>query len=257
MQNEFGSKGLVVLALSDEDPKLVGDYVDQMNIASVRVASGTTTIGEYDIPGYPTTALIDTQGKVIWMGHPGSLSDGMVEDALKGAKPFNASFLALTPSEPATGRLSAVAKSMETGKLGKALGAAKAFDADVKATAEEKAAATKLAGEIEAYLAVLNQQAEQFVKSRDLVKAVLVHETLAKEFAGMEVGNAAKARIDEIKKDKVLAKELAAAEAFEKVREQASKLGSSKARDKYKEFAEKNKGTRAGERAAGLARKKD
>lgn len=257
MQNEFGSKGLVVLALSDEDPKLVGDYVDQMNIASVRVASGCTSIGEYDIPGYPSAVIIDADGKVAWFGDPRGLSNGTVEGALKGAKPLNASFLALPPSEPATGRLSAVAKSMETGKLGKALGAAKGFDADEKATAEEKAAATKLAGEIEAYVGVLKEQAEQFVKSRDLVKAMTIHETLAKEFAGMELGNAAKARVDEIKKDKELAKELAAAEAFEKVREQASKLGSSKARDKYKDFAEKNKGTRAGERAAGLARKKD
>lgn len=246
-----------MLAVSDEEHKLVADYVDQMNISSVRVASGTTSIGEYDIPGYPTTALIDPQGKIVWMGHPGSLSDGVVEGALKGAKPFNPNFLALAPSEPAAGRLAAIAKSMESGKLGKALGAAKGFDADPKATPEEKAGANKLAAEIDAYVGVLKAQGEQFVKSLDLIKALTVYDALTKDFAGMETGTAAKARIDEIKKDPKLSKELAAAEAFEKVREQASKLGSSKARDKYKEFAAKNKGTRAGERAAGMARRKD
>ncbi len=243
------------MGLSDEGPDLVSNYIDEMGL-TLRIGSGSTSSGKYGVSGIPSSCLIGPDGKVVWAGHPSSLSDATIKEALKGVKPRSLNFLALVPSKQLAGRLAAVGKSMEAGKLGKALADAKVVAADAKANEVDKADAQTALGEIEAHVAVLSTQAEGFVKNLDVVKALLVFDTLAKEFGNGELGTAAKKRADEVRKDPALAKELAAAEAFEKAREAAAKLGSSKARAKFQEVAEKYKGTKAGERAAAAARPK-
>jgi hypothetical protein len=252
LQAEYGDKGLVVLALSDEEAEKVGAYVDEMGL-TIRVGSGSDAGNAYQVKGLPTTAVIDASGKLAWMGHPSSLSNGTVEAALKGAKPRSSNFLALQPSREFAGKVEAQAKASAQGKIGKAHAALKALAADAKATEEEKSDAAALISEIETHVGALREQSERFVKALDLVKALMIQDALAKEFAGAEIGTQAKVRADEIEKDPKLSKELAAAEAFDKLRESVSKLASSKKRDKFKEFAEKYKGTRAAERARSAA----
>ena len=57
--------------------------------------------------------------------------------------------------------------------------------------------------------------------------------------------------------ERVGAKELDAAKAYQKLQKDIAKLSASKAKVKQAEFAEKWKGTRAGERAMAASRKKD
>jgi len=220
---------------------------------TVKVGAGSQAGGAFKIKGYPTTAVIDADGNVAWMGHPGSLSNSIVEDALKGAKPRAGSFLAFTPASVAEGRAAGQIKSIEQGKLGKAHAALLALSTDEKASEAEKTAANALIAEIDTHVGRLTTQAERFVKARDVLKAVTVYEALSKEFGAAKPGADAKARMDEIEKDAVLSKELAAAEAFEKTKSSVSKLATAKARGKWEDFAEKYKGTRAGERAAAIA----
>ena len=243
----------MVLALSDEETEKVGAYVDEMGL-TVRVGAGSQAAGAFKVKAFPTTAVIDADGKLVWQGSPGSLSNGIVEDALKGAKPRSSNFLAFAPTEAASGRVAAQLKSIEQGKLGKAHAALLAFAADAKATETEKSEAAALAGAIETHVTALMTQAERFTQSRDVFKSITIYDALAKEFGAAKSGADAKSKADEIRKDATLAKELAAAEAFEKTRESVAKLGTSKARDKWKDFAEKHKGTRAGERAQAMAR---
>lgn len=243
----------MVLALSDEDAEKVGAYVDEMGL-TIRVGAGSQASGAFKVKGFPTTAVIDADGKLAWQGHPSSLSNGIVEDALKGAKPRSSNFLAFVPTESAGGRVAAQLKSIEQGKIGKAHAALLAFAADAKATETEKTDAAALAAAIDAHVAALMTQAERFVQSRDVLKSVTIYDALAKEFGAAQQGADAKSRAEAIRKDATLAKELAAAEAFEKTRDSVAKLGTSKARDKWKDFAEKHKGTRAGERARAMSR---
>ena len=86
-----------------------------------------------------------------------------------------------------------------------------------------------------------------------MLKALTVHEALAKEFDG-PIGDASKQRIEAIRKDEKLAKEIAGAEALARAQEQAKKLGTSKAKGKLQEVVDKHKGTRAAERAATMLR---
>ena len=243
-----------MLALSDEPAEKVEPYVEQLGL-SLRVSHGTTVSGQYGVTGIPSSCLIGPDGKVVYAGHPSGVSSSMVESALKGVKARSLDFMALVPDEEAALAHKSIAKSMEQGKLGKALAAALSATADEKLGETEKNAARTLADQIEAHVQMLDKQAEAFAKARDPRKALLVFETLEKEFAGQEIGTAAGVRAGEIKKDDVLSKELDAADAFDKLVKSASKLNSKKAADKYAEFAEKWAGTKAGDRARARAGK--
>lgn len=242
----------MVLAVSDEDAAKVGAYVDELGI-TLRVGAGSPSAGAYKIPGYPSSALIGPGGKLLWQGHPSELTNGEIEAALKGAKPLPTSFLAFAPKAALEGRAAAQAKAIEQGKLAKAHAALTTLGADAKATEAEKTSATALLGEIDAHVAALVAAAERSTKNRDPQKAVAVYDALAKEFGPAPQGASAKSAADAIRKDPALAKELDAAEAFEKLRSSTAKLATAKRRDKFLEFADKWKGTKAGERAKAAA----
>ena len=240
--------------MSDEDAKLVSEYLDSMGI-TLPVGSGSPASGQYGVTGIPSSALIGPDGKIAWTGHPGSLSKGKVKEVLKGAKKRSSNFMAVMVENEPKGRLAAAGKSMAQGDLGKALPAAQAVMADEKAEGTEKEEAASLVKAIEEHVKLLTDQAEGFVKSKDVLKALLVYDALGKELSG-EMGAPARKRAEEIRKDANLAKEIAGAEALARAQEQAAKLGSGKAKGKYQEVVDKHKGTRAAEKAQAILRAK-
>lgn len=145
---------------------------------------------------------------------------------------------------------------MTAGNPGKALPALRAIADDAKATEAEKAGAATLIASIDDHVKLLNGQAEGYVSARDVIKGLTVFDALAKEFAGSPIGDAAKKRAEDIRKDAKLAREIEAAEAFGRAQEQAAKLGTTKAKAKFQEVVDKFKGTRAAERAASMLRGK-
>jgi len=130
-----------------------------------------------------------------------------------------------------------------------------AIAADAKSTDAEKTGAQALSAEITEHTKLLAEQGENYLKARDVLRGIEVYDLIAKEFSAQPQGAQAKARIDEIRKDPVLSKELAAAEAYQKLRDSTAKLSTSKQRDKLKDFADKYKGTKAADRASLLASK--
>jgi hypothetical protein len=222
---------------------------------TIPIGSGSPASPRYGVRGIPSSALIGPDGKIAWTGHPNELTKGKVKEVLKSAKKRSTNFLAVAPAEEPKGRLAAAGKAMAQGDLGKALPAAQAVAADEKAVSEEKEAAAALVAAIEEHVKLLTDQAEGFVKSKDVLKALLVFDTLGKELAGAP-GEPARKRAEEIRKDANMAKEIAGAEALVRAQEQAAKLGSGKAKGKYQEVIDKHKGTRAAERAQAILRAK-
>lgn len=248
-----------MLALSDEGADVVEPYVEERGI-SLRVGLNSSTNRSYGVNGIPHSVLIDPEGHVVWRGHPGSLSKGKVEDALKGArKPGRTEYLAFSGSLPdehaavlaANAGLVALQEQARAGQLGKLFAGLDAFDAGGDAGAQ--AAKAALAEAATAHAQLLADQAEAAVKRLDVGVGVQVLESLAKELAGRPAGDAAAARVKEIRADKRLMAELEAAELWERTQKSAEKLATSKKRKKYEDFAEKYKGTRAGRRAEALA----
>ena len=248
-----------MLALSDEGADLVEPYVEERGL-SLRVGFDSRTNAAYGVTGIPHSVLIDPKGHVVWRGHPGSLSAGKVKDALKGArKPGKTEYLAFSGAVPeehaaalaANAGLVALQAKAQAGELGKLFAGLDAFDAGGDAGVE--AAKAALAERATAHAALLATQADAAVERLDVPVAIEVLESLSKELAGRPAGDAAAARLKEIRADKRLMTELDAAEALDRTLKSAEKLATSKKRKKYEDFAEKYKGTRAGRRAAALA----
>lgn len=67
---------------------------------------------EYGINGYPSAYLINARGKVTWAGHPATLNESHIKEALKGA----------TPGPPATlpKKVAEADKAIAKGELAKA-----------------------------------------------------------------------------------------------------------------------------------------
>jgi hypothetical protein len=249
MQEEFGDKGLVVMALSNEEDAKVEPYIDQHGLQSIVVAAGSKSSSDYGVRGIPHSVLIDPDGNVAWSGHPGSLSSGKVKKLLKGAKARSKDAFLSVKSALDSASLSSAIEAAHAGKLGKALSNARTLAANPAATDAEKQDADTLIGEIESHVAFLRKQASQFVERRDMLKAVLVLDSLADDLKDLELGSEAAKAKQAILDDDTLKRELDAAEALARADDAAAKRGRKKAAKKYEGVAEDFKGTKAADRA--------
>ena len=226
LQEEFGPKGLVVVALSDEEPEKVEKYVDEMGL-SIRVAAQSKAAGAYEIKGYPSTFLLSPDGEVVWEGHPSSLSSGKVKEALKGAKPTpkGAGFMAFSPTGEYPKALKSAISAAESGKLGKAISAARKVALNDKLGADVREAGEALATELTGYVELLTGQIEAYLSNKNVMPAIVAYEAMAKELKGLDAGKSISDRLREIEKDDDLQNELAGAEALARANELAAKRG--------------------------------
>jgi len=67
---EYESKGLVVLALSDEGASTVEPFVEA-NGMTYPTGAGSGSGRGFKVAGIPAGFLIDHTGTILWSGHPG------------------------------------------------------------------------------------------------------------------------------------------------------------------------------------------
>ncbi len=85
LQDEYGDKGLHVLAMTSEDQKMTMRYmVHNDNNFTYKVGIGSP--GDYGVTGIPHAYLIDPDGKVVWQGSASSLSKKDLGKILKKRK---------------------------------------------------------------------------------------------------------------------------------------------------------------------------
>ncbi len=244
----------MVLALSDEEPEKVRKFVEG-NGYSVRSAAGSSSNRAYGVSGIPASVLIDPKGTIVWRGHPASLSDGKIKEALKGArKPGKRAFLELESALASSDALAGALAAARAGKLASAEAQARKIADDPALAASDRKAASDLAAEIQAHAQLVRKQANAALERLDVAAALTILQALADEFGAQALGKEAAEQVAAIGKDEKLQAELEANEALDKARRTAEKLSTSKARKIYQDFAEKHAGTRAGERAKALAK---
>ncbi len=241
-----------MLALSDEDDKKVAEYMEQHDI-QVRVASGYKQNPGYPSRGIPASFVIGPKGKILWKGHPSSISSGLIKKALKGAKKGSTNYMSFNSATDFDNK--AVAKLAEaagSGKMGKALKGARALIAKADGAQEQ---AKAFEAELVAYGQLLGEQTEVFITKHEMVKGTDVLAAIAKEFKGQDIGDAAATRLKEIEGDEALAMEWKADKALIKARAFAAKKGMKKAVKKFEDVGKKFANTTAGKKARALTRK--
>lgn len=76
-----------MLSITNESREVVLKYLTQLNTAPVTYTIGLGGgHGNYPARGIPAAWLIGADGKVVWQGHPSSLSDKVIEEELRKVK---------------------------------------------------------------------------------------------------------------------------------------------------------------------------
>lgn len=83
LNDEYGSKGVVLVSLTDEDrvEAKIDAFMADMKMDYI-VGTGSDTHIDYGVNGIPTAFVIDRAGKIAWIGHPMSDLERAIESAL-------------------------------------------------------------------------------------------------------------------------------------------------------------------------------
>lgn len=88
LQEKFGSKGLSILAVTDEGESDTVKWIQNKGAQyAYAYDKGGKLARHFNIQGIPDAVLIDATGTVAWRGHPGALDEKTLEAALAGALP--------------------------------------------------------------------------------------------------------------------------------------------------------------------------
>ncbi|QDV91387.1 Thiol-disulfide oxidoreductase ResA [Phycisphaerae bacterium RAS2] len=128
LKKKYESKGMLLVALSDEPKSKVGPFVEKYKMPYVVGGGAKSTLQKYGINSLPTAILIGPDGKVLWTGHP-AVVDSEIESALKSNPPKKKGSLS---DESAASVLKKADKLYREGKF------ADAMDLFTQVTAEHK-----------------------------------------------------------------------------------------------------------------------
>lgn len=85
LQEQFQSRSVRFLSLTDEEPALVRRFLKDYPISGwIGLDSNGETFAAYGIFGRPSTVVVDAKGIVHWVGSPSGLTPALLEDALAG-----------------------------------------------------------------------------------------------------------------------------------------------------------------------------
>lgn len=83
---EYESKGLTILALSDEASGTVEKHIETHGM-TYPIGTGAKGKRAFGVSGIPSAFLIDHTGTIVWQGHPGNGGwEGMLDKALEDAE---------------------------------------------------------------------------------------------------------------------------------------------------------------------------
>lgn len=246
--------GLVVIALTDEVAETIDPYLQQNGYTNTIVGASSTAGSAYGVSGIPQSFLIGPDGNIAWQGSPSDVNKSLLKSVLKGAKKPAGGMLGVKTDFKVDARVAKAQSLAAEGKLADALRDLVAITTASNATEAQKTDAKAISDAITRHGEMLATTADSLAKAKDVARALLVYDTLAKELALIDFGADAKKKADAIRADPKLMAELDAAKAFDKLKEQVKPLSSDKQKVKYEEFAKKNSGTKAGESAKAMAR---
>ena len=233
----------MVIGLTNEARGLVDKFVADTKATHPIVIEGSDSAQTFGISGFPSSFLIDADGKVAWSGHPGNLTPELIEAQLKNVR--------LVPQLPA--KLSAAQALLDKRKFGDARKLLEKAAADEKASDEDRKAATDA-------VAWLDDNAQRHMKSaaedaaKDPFSASEAYSDLAEQYKGTETASAAEKALKDLLSDPAVKKEIDCTRKFADVKARIRDLKPKKAIPIVKGFLSGAKGTKVATQAEELLR---
>ena len=86
LEEQFGGKGLSIIGVTSEGAGPTEKWVAKKKAAyAYGYDKGGALKRELGVTGIPAAFLVDPSGKIVWQGHPSSLSSNLIEEHIKGA----------------------------------------------------------------------------------------------------------------------------------------------------------------------------
>jgi hypothetical protein len=245
LNEKFRSRGFEIVAVSDEDEHKIDSFVKEHSIeyGTIR-AQGVLDL--YGGRGYPSAWALDTEGKVVWSGHPANVTGDMVEKWVENVAPTKV-------NKELNRALKGAVKAFDSGELGKALTEAKELG-DKTDDLAAKADADYLESLVQKHIDLNTAKRSKAKESGDLVALGVALEEAATKFKGHEIGEKADTELKELKKSKEFKDTLDAHKELEKIKPYLKDYRPSTARTKLEKIADKYPETPAGKEAAELAK---
>ena len=225
MHEKFAKKGLVVIMLSSESDAKVQSYPTDNKISFIVATTPKKTFEDYNITGYPSSYLIDGNGRVVWEGHPMLLEESQVEEVMKTVTWIG---LPDVPRSLLSAKTSFMAK-----KYGAASKKARSKLDSKSSSPEEKAAA-------EMILEKINEASEKRMSSLEVAleegrypEVFKGLDFIQSQFAGLEVAKRAREREAELKKDAGIKEEMKAFKILDKYLVALSRARSAAEKKRY------------------------
>ena len=237
LQAELGPKGFTVVGVSNEASGLLESHIEKKGIAyPIAKVKGENADRIYGVKGFPSGALVDANGRVIWTGHPGSVSKADIVNALEGA-----SFLAPIEGDD----YKKLNKLMAEREFGKALSD---IEKDLTKSPEDEGLKSAKAA-IEGLLESRQALAVAATASADFGKAMEIYSEIEEFFSGHEASKAAKESAKLLDKNPDAKDELAAWKKMVKGDEAQIEGDFEKAAKIYAGIAKKYPDTKSGKLA--------
>ncbi len=217
---QYEKKGFLVVAVTnvgDKEPEeKTKEFISATGFrAIVALEPGLASMQTYGFGGYPSAALVDPKGKIVWTGHPARLEAGIIEENLKGVRvgrPSGDLIVELDLPE----RYAATAKKLRGGNLGYAWNELVKAEKDSKLSAKDKELVTAARSEIEFIIENESKRAEEALAEKRYFDAQTAWGRLVKAFRGHEAGQKATEQLAKLTKDPALKQELLAGERIDK-----------------------------------------
>ena len=235
---EYASKGLVIIAATNEPAPDVHGFVAEFDAKYAVMIEESDTYAEYGFAALPRAVLIGPAGRVLFKDHPNRLTVNTIDNHLESIR--------LLPEYPKA--LSAVSKAMEKGKYGKAHKTATA--ALKKEDLAEPAKQTL--DWIDWFGTTWMETAKSAAEGGDPYAAFSSYEQIEDAFKGLPLAAEAKKAAAALKADKANKEEITAGQKLVTLKKKLRKMSPGKARKAVDAFVKKYGDTKAGPKAEAL-----
>ncbi len=250
---KYHDKGLQIIGISlDDDRNAVTNIVKQQNFSWPQFFDGqgwqNKYAKEWGVNSIPRTFLIDTEGKVVWTGHPGRMDEPLAQ-AFQKTPP---QLVDPAVAQQASATLDQVEASIKSGDNAAAIQQFATLPPDArkdgKIDARAKEAETKLQAAAQAMLA----EVEPMIQQKQFVQAAAKLKQLAAALGSSDAATKARLRLSQLNAMPEAQAQIAAAEKNAKASDElaiAQKLQSDKkdeqAYARFKLIAKQFPGTEA------------
>ncbi len=192
LHDEFNKSGLSIVGVTGESTDKTEPWIEEHGARypyaylDKEVLSGF--MKQMGMGGYPSAAIVNPKGKIVWTGHPSSISSSLVKKHMKGADKTPVELRAVVRNWPKEAQH--VRASFKKGQLAKALTDAKKLPEEWNVAKDLEAAIERRVSKVKALHA-----------SGDYLGFTEAAKSATKQLAGLPEGADLTALVKEVKSD--------------------------------------------------------